>query len=98
MDQAEILIVDDDEPTREVLVDLLPAAGYRVYEAPDGKSALERLRTHREGLVVLLDVLMPGMDGFAVLQAIATEACLATRHAYLLVSVEARWLPPLWCP
>lgn len=88
-----ILVVEDDQEIREMMVDYLREAGYTVYEAPDGKPALERLRTHPEGLVVLLDLMMPGMDGYAVLQAVAAELPLATRHAYVLVSATGRTLP-----
>lgn len=93
MSAVEILVVEDDDSTREVLVDLLTEAGYTVYEAPDGKPALERLRAHPEGLVVLLDWMMPGIDGLAVLQAVAVESPLAKRHSYILMSATGRWLP-----
>lgn len=75
------------------MVEYLQDAGYTVYEAPDGRPALERLRSHPEGLVVLLDLMMPGMDGYALLQAIDEESSLATRHAYILVSATSRTLP-----
>jgi two-component system response regulator FlrC len=88
-----ILVVEDDQEIREVTVEFLQDAGYTVYEAPDGKPALERLRTHPEGLVVLLDLWMPGMDGYAVLQAVAAESPLATRHTYILFSATAQTLP-----
>jgi two-component system response regulator FlrC len=90
---THVLIVEDDDATREVLVDLLTDAGYTVYEAPDGKPALERLRAHPEGMVVLLDWMMPGIDGLAVLQAVAAESPLAKRHSYILMSATGRWLP-----
>lgn len=93
MAAAGVLVVEDDQPTREVLVEYLQDAGYTVYEAPDGLPALERLRTHPEGLVVLLDLMMPGMDGYAVLQVVAHESPLATRHAYILLSAIGRTLP-----
>src|SRR5579871_4171464 len=88
-----VLIVEDDESTRAVLADLLQEEGYMVFTAPDGKPALERLRTHPAGLVVLLDLMMPGMDGYAVLQAVAEESPLATKHAYILVSATSSTLP-----
>ena len=94
MHTAGVLVVEDDDATREVLVDLLTDGGYTVYEAPDGKPALERLRAHPEGLVVLLDWMMPGIDGLAVLQAVAAESPLARRHRYILMSATGRWLPP----
>lgn len=90
---AGVLIVEDDEPTREVLADLLTDAGYAVLTAPNGKPALERLRTHPMGLVVLLDLMMPEMDGYALLQAVAADSSLATRHAYILMSATIKTLP-----
>ena len=91
---ADVLIVEDDETTREVLAEFLLTEGYTIYQAPDGRPVLERLRTHPVGLVVLLDLMMPGMDGYAVLQAVAAEPPLATRHAYILMTATAKTLPP----
>ncbi len=93
MTAVDVLVVEDDQEIREMLVEYLRDAGYTVYEAPDGKPALERLRTHPAGLVVLLDLMMPGMDGYAVLQAVAEESPLATKHAYILVSATSSTLP-----
>lgn len=93
MTAQSVLVVDDDQDIRAIVVDLLREAGYLVYEAPDGKPALERLRTHSAGLVVLLDLMMPGMDGYAVLEAVAAEAPLARRHVYILFSASRRTLP-----
>ncbi len=67
MEAVGVLIVEDDDATREVLTELLEDVGYRVFIASNGKPALEWLRTHPEGLVVLLDLMMPGMDGYALL-------------------------------
>ena len=94
MATAGVLIVEDDEEVRALVAECLRDEGYTVYEAPDGKPALERLRTHPAGLVVILDLWMPGMDGFAVLQAVAEESPLATRHAFILFSATAKTLPP----
>jgi CheY-like chemotaxis protein len=91
---VEVLIVEDDDAIRAVLAALLEDAGYTVFMAPDGRPALERLRTHPEGLVVLLDLNMPGMDGYALLQAVAAEPHLATQHVYILMSATANMLPP----
>ena len=62
---AEILIVDDERTVRAGLARLLAAAGYVVREARDGESALTAVAARRPDLV-LLDVMMPGQDGFAV--------------------------------
>jgi len=88
-----VLVGEDDQDIRALIVEYLQSAGYTVYEAPDGKPALERLRTHPKGLVVLLDLMMPGIDGYAVLQAVAHEPSLATKHAYILVSATSKTLP-----
>ena len=98
MATAGVLIVEDDEMTREVLAEFLESEGYSVFQAPDGRPALERLRTHLAGLVVLLDLMMHGMDGYAVLQTVAAESPLATKHAYILMSATGRFLPPKVIP
>jgi CheY-like chemotaxis protein len=81
-----VLVVEDDRDTRETLADLLDEVGYTVFTAPDGMSALPRLRTHPTPLIVVLDWWMPGMDGMAVLHALATDAPEARRHVYLLLT------------
>ena len=62
---AEILIVDDERMIRAGLAQLLSGAGFAVREARDGKSALAAAAERRPDLV-LLDIMMPGMDGFEV--------------------------------
>jgi adenylate cyclase len=62
-----ILVVDDDEANREVLGRRLQRLGYGVTEACDGIEALERMAAGGVDMV-LLDVMMPRMDGFAVLE------------------------------
>ena len=88
---AHVLIVDDDEDIRLTVRALLEdIGGHTVLEAADGVSGLAQLRASEEPLVVLLDLLMPGLDGIEVLQAVAEDEQLATRHAYVLVSVSRR--------
>ena len=58
-----VLVVDDDEIHLKIAVEFLEQSGFTVESAQDGKSALSRVRDIRPDLVVL-DVLMPGMDGF----------------------------------
>ncbi|HEX7970008.1 MAG TPA: response regulator transcription factor [Stellaceae bacterium] len=62
---AKILIVDDDPAIREVVGFALGRAGFETVEASDGKAALERFAAAKPDLVVL-DVLMPGLDGIEV--------------------------------
>ena len=58
-----VLVVDDDEIHLKIAVEFLEQSGFTVESAQDGKSALTRVRDIRPDIVVL-DVLMPGMDGF----------------------------------
>jgi two-component system, NtrC family, response regulator HydG len=96
-DRTDVLVVDDDPDIRYSLRFLLEDAGYTVFEAPDGKPALERLRTHPRGMVVILDWTMPGMDGQALLHVVSADLPLATRNAYILVTayVDAKRTLPL---
>jgi hypothetical protein len=66
--QAEILVVDDDAAVRELLRRGLARAGWRVSEAADGRECLGSLARSRPA-AVLLDLMMPGLDGFEVLEA-----------------------------
>ena len=63
--QEKILIVDDEESMREWLALTLRAQGYSVIQAASGEAALEQVVTQRPDLI-LLDILMPGVDGFEV--------------------------------
>lgn len=74
IDSARLLIVDDDQENRETLLDLLEPRGYSVTTAEDGESAVELIQ-NREFDVVLLDITMPGIDGFAVLERIRDRRC-----------------------
>lgn len=51
------------------------------------------MRAHPEGLVVLLDLMMPGMDGSDVLHMLVADPSLATRHATILMTAAGRTLP-----
>src|SRR5262245_22910286 len=66
---TRLLVVDDDDDVRGLVRELLGRAGYVVDEAPDGRAALRRLFETSPSLVIL-DVAMPGMDGYATLERI----------------------------
>ena len=70
---ARILLVEDDPSIREVTALGLRGAGFTVTTAPDGAEGLERWRADRPDLV-LLDVMLPRLDGLEVLRAIRREA------------------------
>jgi signal transduction histidine kinase len=75
--QAFLLVVDDIEDNRKVLSRRLERQGYAVATAENGREALERLRAETFDLV-LLDIMMPEMDGYKVLQRLQADEAL--RH------------------
>jgi CheY-like chemotaxis protein len=75
--QPHILLVEDQERAAQGLQELLSLQGFRVTCAPDGPSGLHAARTNSFDAVVL-DVRLPGMDGFAVCRALRQDA--ATRQ------------------
>ena len=67
---ANVLIVEDDAHLRDLLRDILK--GYIVFEAADGKEALEKIKkTHPD--IILTDIIMNGMDGFTFIQAVKSD-------------------------
>src|ERR1700755_1485555 len=84
-----ILIVDDDETNRYTLARRLRREGYEALtEAPDGATALAMLRCQRFDLV-LLDVMMPGMDGYQVLQALKSTPSLRDIPVIMVSALDA---------
>ncbi len=81
--QARILVVDDDPFLLEVNTRLLRRAGYGVLEAATGLEGLRLARQHRPDLV-LLDVVLPDIDGFEVCRQIKTNPALADCFVVLL--------------
>ena len=74
--QTSLLVVDDDEMNRDMLSQRLRRKGYDVVVAPDGRCALQLIQDHRFDLI-LLDVMMPGLNGMEVLKKLReTHAAL----------------------
>jgi len=73
--KATILVVDDEAAVRRVLVMRLQLSGYRVICAEDGEQALEMFHNESPDLVVL-DVMLPKLDGFAVCRRLRAESCV----------------------
>lgn len=81
-----ILVIDDDEINRGIL-DNLFSAFYRVEEAENGRIGLEKIRTDPEGYcAVLLDVVMPEMDGLEVLRALQAAELLEKIPVFLITA------------
>jgi CheY-like chemotaxis protein len=74
---SHILIVEDDALTREALALLLRGAGYATVEAADGGEAVAYLRSAPPPCLILLDLMMPVMDGWQFLQARHSDPALA---------------------
>jgi class 3 adenylate cyclase len=77
-----VLVVDDEEQNRSLLRDPLEARGYEIAEAENGMQALEKIAT-RPPDVILLDVMMPQMDGFEVCRRLKTDS--KTAHIPILM-------------
>jgi two-component system OmpR family response regulator len=70
--QRRVLIIDDEDSLREMVGLALELEGYEVLSAPDGVRGLEIIRQHDPD-VVLLDMRMPGMDGWQFMEAYRRE-------------------------
>ena len=70
MEALKILVVDDESRMRKLVHDFLAKAGYRILEAGDGAEALDVFFANNDIALVILDVMMPKMDGYAVLKEI----------------------------
>jgi CheY-like chemotaxis protein len=91
---AAILIVDDDTPTRDTLRAVLEDGGHAVSEATGGENGLELLRKAPAPVIVLLDQLMPMLDGEGVLEQVAGAGKELRRHAFVLLTAGAHRLSP----
>jgi len=69
MTEAKILVVDDDKDSLDLISEALSEAGYEIICASSGPDALQILQDIKPA-VVILDIMMPGMSGFAVLKKI----------------------------
>ncbi|HWB80395.1 MAG TPA: response regulator [Nannocystaceae bacterium] len=83
----KILIVDDEFCLAEILADILAERGYETIIAINGKHGLERLLEHHADLV-LLDVMMPIMDGPTMLRRMRAEGALADIPVVMMTAVR----------
>ena len=85
---ARVLVAEDDRYIRELLVDILFDAGYDVFQAKDGGAALEQANKERPDLI-LLDVWMPVLDGFQVLDKLRHQPEFQSTPVVLLTAMPA---------
>lgn len=70
-----ILVVDDEQRMRKLIKDFLKAKGYKILEAEDGEKALEVYEKNKNQInLILLDVMMPKLDGWSVLRQIRQDS------------------------
>ena len=70
MDKLKILVVDDESRMRKLVKDFLVKAGYDVIEAGDGEQAVDTFYAQKDIALIILDVMMPKMDGFEMVRRI----------------------------
>jgi CheY-like chemotaxis protein len=84
---AEVLVVEDDDDIREVIAQVLDVAGYTVALAENGSVALAYLRrTDRPPCLILLDLMMPTMNGHELLDALRGEGLLPSLHVVVMTA------------
>lgn len=86
---AKVLVVDDDPVIQRLLQVNLEMEGHDVTIASDGEQALERIRADRPQLV-LLDIMMPHVDGWQVAEAVRGDADLAAATQIVFLSARAQ--------
>ncbi|MDE7157806.1 MAG: response regulator transcription factor [Lachnospiraceae bacterium] len=74
MNSLKILVVDDESRMRKLVNDFLSKKGYEVIEAADGEEAVERFYTEKDIALIILDIMMPKMDGWQVCREIRKES------------------------
>jgi CheY-like chemotaxis protein len=82
-----LLVIDDGPEQRRFLERVLSAAGYRVVTAPDGEAGLATAHSLRPDLV-LLDIVMPGMNGYQVCRALKADPATTDRPILVLTAKD----------
>lgn len=86
---ALILVVDDEERNRRLLTSMLEVEGYLVNAVGSGQAALQTIATQRAD-IILLDVMMPGMDGYQVARALKAQDNTRAIPIVMLTSLDDR--------
>lgn len=74
MDKLKILVVDDESRMRKLVKDFLGREGFHVIEAGDGQEAIELFYENKEIALIILDVMMPRMDGWQTCREIRKDS------------------------
>jgi CheY-like chemotaxis protein len=92
--KRDILVVDDDADLRETLELLLDDSGYRVTAVASGKAALDRLKAGAHPSLILLDLMMPEMNGWEFLERAQADAVLDAIPIVIMTARKAADLQP----
>jgi class 3 adenylate cyclase len=87
--KSKVLVVDDEELNRDLLRDCLEPRGFSVIEAVNGQEALQKVASDMPD-VILLDVMMPGMDGFEVCRRLKAASCWAAIPILIVTALSER--------
>jgi CheY-like chemotaxis protein len=94
MGQGTVLIVEDNADIRDSLQLLLEDEGYDTIEAQDGQEALELIPKLPEPTIILLDLMMPRLDGYGVLRHLADHPEKRDDHPIFLLTANMSQLSP----
>lgn len=76
-EECSVLVVEDDDDVRDMMVELLEAGGYTALIARHGEEALAQLRAGQRPCIILLDLMMPVMDGWTFCDEVQKDPALA---------------------
>jgi len=89
MSCQNILIVEDNDDIRDTLEEILKTEGYRTYAVKNGREAVAALKRITGPSLILLDIMMPVMDGHEFLEARKSDSVLATLPVVMITALEA---------
>lgn len=87
--KTKILVIEDDKFLREIIAGKLNKEGYEVFEAGDGEEGIKKIKEERPGFI-LLDLVLPGIDGFEVLNRIKQDSATASIPVIVLSNLGQR--------
>ncbi len=85
MSQKKVLVVDDDPSIVKIVESILTAQGHEVIKASDGEAALQQVKAHSPKLLIL-DIMMPGMNGYDVCRTLKFDSPYKDMPILLLTS------------
>jgi len=87
MNHKRVLVVDDNPLSRKLLTDILNAEGYSVRDASSGEEALRSIADEQPD-VILLDIMMPDMDGFEVVRRIKADREVRSTPVVMVTALD----------